>query len=81
MEDCDAAMEDWFAITLQIHLLKIYFIRSTCEIQLKKKSHGFNVLGTSLLGLKQFLIWVFLLLVMVNFIFRGTSVISTIPAN
>lgn len=35
----------------------------------------------SLLGLKQILIWIFILLVKVNFIFRGKSVISTIPAN
>ena len=35
----------------------------------------------SLLGLKQFVIRVFILLVMVNFIFRGKSVISATPAN
>ena len=42
---------------------------------------GFDGPSRSLIGLKQFLIWDFILLVMINFIFRGKFIISAIPAN
>ena len=74
--------------------LRIIFIGSLCEIQLKWKSCPFIGLSISLLGLKQFLIWVFYFIsyglffkkkkkkiVMVSFILWGKSVISAIPAN
>ena len=35
----------------------------------------------SLLGLKQFFIWIFILLAMVNFIIKDKSVVSAIPVN
>ena len=45
------------------------------------KKCGFDGPSRSLLGLKSFLIWDFILLVMVNFIFRGKFVSSAIPTN
>ncbi len=77
----DGVMEDKYAITLQIRLFKNYSIESSCEFHLKWKMCPFNGQSMSLLGLKQFLIWVFILLVMVSFILRGKSVISAISAN
>ena len=62
-------------------LFNNYFTGSSCEVQLKWKSFPFNGLSMNLLGLKEFLIWVFILLVMVSFVLRGKSVISAIPAN
>ena len=40
------------------------------------KKCGFDGPSRSLIGLKQFLIWDFILLVMINFIFRGKFIIS-----
>ena len=45
------------------------------------KKCGFDGPSRRLIGLKQFLIWDFILLVMINFIFRGKFIISAIPAN
>lgn len=34
-QENDAAMEDWFVTTSQIHVFNIYFMRLTTEVQLK----------------------------------------------
>ena len=56
------------AYTLQIHLFKNYFTRSLCEVKLKCKTCPISGPNISFLGLKQYLIWVFILLVWGQFL-------------
>ena len=41
-QENDAAMEDWFVTTSQIHVFDIYFMGLTTEVQLKWKSCDFK---------------------------------------
>jgi hypothetical protein len=45
-------------------------MRSLCEVQVKQESHGFEGLVISILGLKQFSIWVLILQVIVSFVIK-----------
>ena len=69
-----ATMEDGYFTNLPIQEL-VYGI----HVRVQLKYEFFRV--KTILGLKQFFIWIFISLVMVNFVIRDKSVISVILVN